>query len=117
MSTTATTTQENHLQDYNIRLSSAATAASPAIKPEDSEQPVQNPAGWYDGHRQVPPFRPVNRNLDRGQRPDGSNPIETAFIFHMLNGVWLKANIAWLWNTTGGRFNKEAFTTKIGGEI
>jgi len=52
---------------------------------------VENPVDWPQNYRRVPPYRPINRNLDRGQRPDGTNPIERVFFFTMLHGVWLNA--------------------------
>lgn len=92
-----TTLQHDYLQDYNIRLTGGdqvrATELHPA-QPNTDNRPsrtVENPPGWDDQHRDVPPYRPVNTNLDREQRPWGSNPVESAFVFHMLHGVWLNS--------------------------
>lgn len=93
-----TSIQQDYLQDYNIRLTGSsdsveATELHPA-PPNTDNLPlhnVENPPDWDDQHRDVPPYRPVNRNLDREQRPWGSNPIESAFVFHMLHGVWLNS--------------------------
>ncbi|KAB5563072.1 hypothetical protein GE09DRAFT_1219654 [Coniochaeta sp. 2T2.1] len=96
-----TTLQADHLQDYNIRLTGGGGGDStqlqqrPAGPNTDNRPPqqgaVENPSWWDDEHRQVPPYRPVNRNLDLEQRPWGSNPVESAFVFHMLHGVWLNS--------------------------
>ena len=89
-----TTIQQDYLHDYNIRLTggsdSVEATQQPPAPPNTDNRPsprVENPAGWQDQHRDVPPYRPVNRNLDREQRPWGSNPVESAFVFHMLSGV------------------------------
>lgn len=96
-----TTLQQDYLQDYNIRLTGGSSSSDNElsghqthISPPNTDnhpQAVQNPSGWYDQHRDVPPYRPVNTNLDREQRPWGSNAVESAFVFHMLHGVWLNS--------------------------
>jgi len=99
-----TTLQHDYLQDYNIRLTGGdqvhATEQHSAPPNTDNRPPeiVENPPGWDDQHRDVPPYRPVNTNLDREQRPWGSNPIESAFVFHMLHGVWLNS-VSLCWQT------------------
>ncbi|KAM7215855.1 putative serine esterase [Rhypophila decipiens] len=58
-------------------------------------------------YRQVPPYRPINKFLDKNSRPWGSNPVETVFVFTMFQGVWLKSTASWLWrvlNRTIPRF-------------
>lgn len=85
-----TTIQQDYLHDYQIRLSGGVEEAFSRSN-EDSPPPAaENPPDWYDQHRQVPPYRPVNRNLDIADRPWGSNGVESAFVFVMLNGCWLK---------------------------
>jgi hypothetical protein len=104
MSSTATSTtlQQDHLRDYDIQLTGSHSTTSGGTSTSTPEAPpqvvIENPPGWYDGHRQVPPYRPVNTHLDREQRPWGSNPVESAFVFHMLHGVWLRSvsyNYSW----------------------
>jgi len=77
------------LQDYEIRLTGEGNGAP--VAPVRLAIQVENPPGWPQNYRRVPPYRPINRNLDWEQRPDGTNPIERAFIFTMLHGVWLNA--------------------------
>ncbi|KAK0635368.1 hypothetical protein B0T17DRAFT_612245 [Bombardia bombarda] len=125
---------QDYLRDYSIVLSSGIdeTAARQQPQPSQPQQQQQqqsttpqtptsstqqNPPGWETDYRQVPPYRPVNMQLDRASRPWGSNRVESAIIFTMMHGVWLKSTIAWLWRVTGGRANDRAFETKIGGEL
>lgn len=99
-STTTSTrlTLQDTLREYEIRLTGRETLpAAPATdeiarrrRPSLSARPV-NPPGWDDRHRDVPPYRPINRNLDLTMRPGGQNLIEAAFIAHLFAGVWLKA--------------------------
>ena len=108
MSVTATITQQDVLRDYTIRLTAGEltstsrrddepstrtgdlppTAAAAAAAAE--QQHYENPPGWDTEHRQVPPYRPVNMELDHGSRPWGSNPVESVIVFAMMHGVWLK---------------------------
>jgi hypothetical protein len=94
MTTTVTETSQEHLRDYDIHLSSRSGSTGTSLpaggRSLASPPVVENPPNWYDQHRQVPPFRPVNRSLDRASRPYGSNPVESAFVFHMMHGVWLR---------------------------
>ncbi len=86
-----TTTQLQHvLQDYEIRLTGTDNAVSAAPTPGTAIS-TENPVDWPQNYRRVPPYRPIDRHLDREQRPDGTNPLERAFIFTMLHGVWLNA--------------------------
>ncbi|KAK3685687.1 hypothetical protein B0T22DRAFT_226296 [Podospora appendiculata] len=123
----------HHLHDYSIQLTGDEETAgtlqtqqrspSPEVITTDNNStivgppPSENPPGWTDNYRQVPPHRPINTQLDREQRPWGSNGVESAFVFTMFQGVRLKSTLAWLWNTTGGRFDDMAFRAKIGGEM
>ncbi len=66
------------------------SAAAPPPQPTT----ITNPPGWYDQHRQVPPYRPVNHNLDFEQRPVASSPVGAAFVGHLFAGVWLQA-VSW----------------------
>lgn len=42
---------------------------------------------WANHYRRIPPYRPVNRNLDQGQRRVYQNGAERAFITIMFLGV------------------------------
>lgn len=93
-----TTTLSETLQDYEIRLTGARDLPAPAPAPwvplTDHQAPegVVNPPGWDDiPYRGTPRYRPINYNLDREQRPWGSNAIETGFVVTMFHGVWLTA--------------------------
>ena len=80
------------LADYDLHHSGDPAhpreAERPNLRPEPS---INNPHWWPSDHNRVPPYRPINRNLDLEQRPDGANAIERTFIFVMLNGCGLNA--------------------------
>ncbi|KDN71018.1 putative X-Pro dipeptidyl-peptidase C-terminal non-catalytic domain-containing protein [Colletotrichum sublineola] len=87
------TIQQDYLHDYQIRLTGGIEEAF-ARRNEDAPTPAaEYPPGWYDQHRQVPPYRPVNRNLDLADRPWGSNGIESTFVYLMMNGCWLQGDL------------------------
>uniref|UniRef100_A0A093UKI5 Uncharacterized protein n=1 Tax=Talaromyces marneffei PM1 TaxID=1077442 RepID=A0A093UKI5_TALMA len=68
-----------------------------------SQQPVNvNSEGpeWANHYRRIPPYRPVNRNLNQGERRVYINDAERAFITIMFLGVR----------------NNAVFGYKIGGE-
>ena len=86
----ATTQLSRTLADYDIKLTGAEADGPPAaLNPRSS--PSDNPEGWPTNFRNVPPYRPINRNLDMEERPGGSNGVERIFIAVMLHGVWLNA--------------------------
>lgn len=62
-------------------LQSATETAGPAI----------NPQTWPSDFRLVPPYRPINRNLDQAERPYGANMLEFTFITVMLAGVRMQS--------------------------
>ncbi|KAK4219447.1 hypothetical protein QBC37DRAFT_410068 [Rhypophila decipiens] len=70
-------------------------------------------------YRQVPPYRPINKFLDKNSRPWGSNPVETVFVFTMFQGVWLKSTASWLWRVLSRTFkiSERVFEAKVGGEL
>jgi len=118
---TNTTTQSvlHVLADYDLHHSGIpANPSEPAPPNErrDSDTRTSNPPGWDEGHNRVPPYRPINRNLDMELRPGGANVPEAIFIATLLNGVNLNANINRLWRATGGRLNDKLFRYEIGGE-
>lgn len=82
------------LTDYDLHHSgdpsSAGRAEDPNPRQIDSDPP-NNPEWWPTDHRGIPNHRPINRNLDRSQRPGGVNLMEMVFIFTMLRGVQLQA--------------------------
>jgi len=120
------------LQDYEIRLTGEENVPARPASREATQ--LGNPPDWPQNYRRVPPYRPIDTNLDREQRPDGTSPMERVFIFTMLHGVWLnavriKVHLLWLlealtinqsvaqaWRKTGGRINSNIFRYKIGGE-
>lgn len=86
------------LQDYDIHLTGDDNNDTAAPPDTDSRPPAPAPAaavsnlpGWPADYRGVPPYRPINMNLDRSQRPWGGNPVGDVFVFTMLHGVWLNA--------------------------
>lgn len=88
-------------------------------------------------YRQVPPYRPINKFLDKKSRPWGSNRVESVFVFTMFQGVWIKSvsclclvfcdggdliflqTVAWLWRVMSRTFNisERVFEHRVGGEI
>lgn len=80
----------SHLQDYEVRLSGDNVSQAPPNTdnvPRASPSQSSNPPNWDNDHRGVPPYRPINRELDRSQRPLGGNPVGDAFVFTMFTGV------------------------------
>jgi hypothetical protein len=57
---------------------------------------VGNPPHWPTDQRNVPPYRPVNRNLDFSTRPAGTTPPIFVFIFTMLGGCHVLA-VSFFW--------------------
>lgn len=51
----------------------------------------RNPEDWPTQHRDVPPFKPINRDLDISTRPGGANMAERIFITTLLNGCRINA--------------------------
>lgn len=81
--------QPSHLDDYEIHLTNEE--ASPAPPNTDSRPPPSTasyPPGWGTEHRGVPPYRPINTDLDFSQRPWAGNPVGATFVFTMFTGVF-----------------------------
>jgi len=99
------------LADYDLHHSGQSqipgSVAAPNLR---APSPDQQPSWWPNDHRRIPPYRPADRHQDPATRPGGTNPVEMAFIFTMLQGVRLHANIARLFR------NVDYFKYKIGGE-
>jgi hypothetical protein len=93
MSTTATTTElQAVLNDYKIHLTGYdSNSATQGQEQEQSPSQVQNPPNWPTDYYRVPDYRPVNRNLDFAERPQGANGFEFAFLTMMFTGVCLNA--------------------------
>jgi len=77
------------LGDYELHHSGGPSRAPPANLRSDVVEAAHtaNPADWPTDHRRIPAYKPINRDLDRSQRPGGSNPVEQVFIYVMLHGV------------------------------
>jgi hypothetical protein len=91
---TTTQTVLHVLADYNLHHS--GDPSEPAPPNCNTTADGENPPNWDTDHRRVPPYRPVNRNLDVTLRPGGTSVAETVFIATMLNGVHLTA-VSCLW--------------------
>ncbi|PMD59854.1 uncharacterized protein K444DRAFT_484543, partial [Hyaloscypha bicolor E] len=78
--------------DYELHNSGSPESPQSVRTPNKrSTSSTLNPVDWPTKHGAVPPYRNVNRNLDREQRPGGMNGVEAVFIFDILNGVRIKA--------------------------
>jgi len=84
--------------DYDIFTTEVnGTAETPDDIPEfrsqeaEGQMLVTNPPSWPTAHRRMPPYRPINRNLDRTTRPSGDNAVLFIFINTMLSGCGLLA--------------------------
>ncbi|KAK3899140.1 hypothetical protein C8A05DRAFT_18386 [Staphylotrichum tortipilum] len=124
MSSTATTTTTQSvtsyplravLADYELHISEPRTAS--AASPGASSQPrVQNPPGWSQDHRSVPPYRPINRDLDRDQIMVYQNNVERTFVTTMFFGIRVVTAAHRTWCATGGKINDRLFRYEVGGE-
>ncbi|KAJ5636960.1 uncharacterized protein N7484_010273 [Penicillium longicatenatum] len=86
---TATTTVSSSIRDYHIQL----TGSTDALPVKITRRRVvgRNPPRWPTNYRRVPPHRPVNKNLDPAERPNGASIGEWVFVNVMLNGVRLNS--------------------------
>lgn len=78
------------LRDYDVHHTNAEEREplDSTLNEHPIPEPASNPEGWPTDHRRVPPYRPVNRELNQEERaPFGRNVVEGTFIFLMLNGV------------------------------
>lgn len=78
------------LQDYDIHLTGDETVAPPNTDSQPRSTP-ENPPDWDTSYRGVPPYRPINRDLDLTQRPLGGNPVGDVFVTTMFTGVFINA--------------------------
>ncbi len=74
------------LADYELHKSEPPAGGKPS---SSLQRPTQNPPDWPQDHRRMPPYRPVNRNLDRSQIMVYNNGGEHAFIQTMFFGIRL----------------------------
>lgn len=91
---TATQSVLQVLADYDVHHSGNPAEASKPAPPNANRAPDTgsvNPPNWDTEHNGVPPYRPINRNLDLDSRPGGANLPEAMFIATLLNGVRLNA--------------------------
>jgi hypothetical protein len=91
--------------DYDIFTTSSHTSSQTSETPAQVLQTaypndahiesdsLTNPPSWPMVHRRVPPYRPINRNLDRSARPAGYNFALFVFINTMLGGCHILAVI------------------------
>lgn len=89
---TTSSSNNDHLRDYNIHLTGSSEGAAPPTN-TDHQPPtnVTNPPGWDESHRGVPPYRPIDTTLDLSLRPWNGNPVGDAFVFTMFTGVFTVA--------------------------
>lgn len=80
------------LRDYELSHSDSNEPLDTSLNahPTPSSR-SSNPADWPTEHRRVPAYRPVNTELDQGERRVYQNPIERAFITVMFTGVFLES--------------------------
>jgi hypothetical protein len=78
------------LQDYDVHLTGDhAPPPNPDRRPSQPASTAANPPGWDAEHRGVPPYRPINTQLDLAQRPLGGNPVGDVFVTTMFTGVFI----------------------------
>ncbi|KUI56752.1 hypothetical protein VP1G_04062 [Cytospora mali] len=85
-----TTINREIQQDYEIRLTGYNETVAPP-NADNRPPPATNPSDWPTEHRGVPPYRPINTELDRSQRPWGGSLAIDVFLVTMLHGVCLNA--------------------------
>lgn len=99
---TSTTESQTRLRvvgypsDYEVHHSNTSPSAhSPDNETQDelpssSQQPTdvdREGPEWANHYRRIPPYRPINRNLNQGERRVYLNGAERAFITMMFLGV------------------------------
>jgi hypothetical protein len=74
------------LADYDLHHSGAADDGDAV---QNTNQPSQqsNPSDWPTDYRRVPPYRPVNMELDQDERRVYNAFIERAFVAILFTGV------------------------------
>jgi hypothetical protein len=85
------------LRDYDLYHSDASSSTSPTarVAPPPEPHPLPRVVGaaptWDTTHRRVPPYRPINTELDQSVRRVYQNQIERAFVTVMFTGVFIEA--------------------------
>ncbi|KAF1971863.1 hypothetical protein BU23DRAFT_469978 [Bimuria novae-zelandiae CBS 107.79] len=104
------------LADYEIHHTSATDPLDPTLNahPLPDSSRYSNPANWPTDERRVPPYRPINTELDQSERRVYQNGVERAFVTVMFSGVFLEATASKIWRATLGRVWNVEY--KIGGE-
>lgn len=86
---------DDTLKDYTLHFSAAtpgsATASQAGQQTDATFSSDLNPDYWPTQYRRIPPYRPINKNLDLAERPNGSNRAEWLFVQVMMNGVRLQS--------------------------
>jgi hypothetical protein len=100
VTTTASTTTQGVIRllaDYDLTHTgddSGDIDSSLNERPEATTR--SNPSWWPTDHNGIPPYRPIDRNLDREQRPWAGPGAETVFAWTLLNGVGIVAvSLSW----------------------
>lgn len=125
------------LNDYRLHLTAVTTQNEFLSSPEEAPlaaASVGNPENWPTDFRRIPPYRPVNRNLDMSERPFGWTPAGRVIVNMMMYGVAiqsvsdlveatcddasLKGNqgLVRAWESTGYRWYPQLTRWEIGGE-
>ncbi|KAL6705850.1 hypothetical protein ACN47E_006310 [Coniothyrium glycines] len=104
------------LADYDLHHTeeSLDTSLNPHPAPANTSSQAQTPSDWPTEHRNIPAYRPVNTQLDQGERRVYQNGIERAFITVMFSGVFLEATASKIWRASLGRVWNVGY--KLGGE-
>lgn len=89
--TTKDTSLEETLRDYALHYSESSSTQTGTARALPIPLATTNPSNWPTRHRRIPPHRPINRNLDLSERPNGSNRGELLFVTVMMNGVRLQS--------------------------
>jgi hypothetical protein len=95
-------TTTSNTQTYNLRatLADYDLHHTPATDPLDTTlnvhpspdcSPNNNPPNWPTDERRVPPYRPINTELDQSERRVYQNGVERTFVTVMFTGVWLES--------------------------
>lgn len=91
VTTTASTTTQGVIRllaDYDLTHSGDEDGTVDASLNERPTAPTRsNPSWWPTDQNGIPPYRPIDYNLDREQRPWAGSPAESAFAWTLLNGV------------------------------
>jgi len=97
MSVTTTSNAQTYniravLADYDLHHTPETTPLDTALNahPSTCSSPF-NPPNWTTDERRVPPYRPVNMNLDQSQRRVYQNGVERAFVNVMFTGVQIES--------------------------